>query len=59
MPVLVSIRLDSNRPENSSGLTCDLEATGADPACLEVLIKIVDGDEAMRQTFATRSRTIL
>ncbi len=59
MPVLVSFSLVSNRPENFSALCGNLESTAADPACLEVLVKDDDEDEAMRRCVADRCRPIL
>ena len=53
--MLVSFNLASNRPDNFSELCENLQATAADPTCLEVLVKIDDGDEAMHACIAAEA----
>lgn len=48
MNKLISIILASNRPHNLSQLLTNLQETADDPSCIEVLVKIDDGDEAMQ-----------
>lgn len=45
--VLVSLILVSNRPGNIGGLFDSIEKTATDPARIEVIVKIDDGDRAM------------
>jgi len=49
---LISLHLASNRPEQLSGFFENIERTVSDPASVEILVKIDDGDTAMAALMA-------
>src|ERR1044072_6886562 len=55
-PPLISPHLASNRPEQLAGFFENIERTVADPAAVEILVKIDDGDTHMAALTAAEAQ---
>ena len=55
-PPLISLHLASNRPEQLFGFFENIERTVSDPASVEILVKVDDGDTAMAALMAIEAQ---